>query len=78
MGVEDRFRRFLPPVLYDKEVTGVLQQEKIDSYYQTYQAILDEANSAWGKRAHRSSKSMPCEFPVCRCSNPHEATLGAS
>jgi hypothetical protein len=34
---------------YDKAVTGALQQDKVDSYYQCYQAILDEANTTWGE-----------------------------
>jgi hypothetical protein len=34
---------------YDKAVAGIRQQDAVDSYYETYQAILDEANSTWGE-----------------------------
>ena len=36
-------------IQYDKTLIGALQQEQVDSYYNCYQTILDEANSAWGE-----------------------------
>jgi ABC-type nickel/cobalt efflux system permease component RcnA len=34
---------------YDKAITGAQPQEKVDSYYERYQTILNEANKTWGE-----------------------------
>jgi hypothetical protein len=34
---------------YDKKVAGALQQNQVDSYYRSYQEILDAANSTWAE-----------------------------